>query len=458
VTHYLADLVAPLDALLLKGDADPTTRAIMTCALVLSEEPDMDRLIDAFDRATREVPRMRQRVAGPSWIRSQAEWVPDDKFAVADHLRRVGAPGDRSMAAVLEMAGESATAPFDPARPLWDATLVTGVQDARAVMLLRVHHAIADGVRAIHMMANLLDLEPNPSKVELPVLEQRGSGLAAVRDGLVRTTSQAMLTQQRRADFIARQTFDLAWRPVGAVSRVAVYTRSAVRTYADGGAKPSPILRERSRTRKFATLEFALDDARAAAKGASATVNDLFLAGLLGGMRRYHEALGAPVADLPISFPVDVAGNAAPDSGNHFSAAVIPGPCTIADPGERLRAVHKLVVSRRYEPGLDAPLRLAPILRQMPSSLAKAALSAYARRVDLQASNIVGPDCALFLAGANIERFYAFGPLPGVPAMAVLVSHQGVCTVGFTIDPAAVTDPGLLIASTRESFAELIDS
>ena len=35
MTHYVADLVAPLDALLLKGDADPSTRAIMNAALVL---------------------------------------------------------------------------------------------------------------------------------------------------------------------------------------------------------------------------------------------------------------------------------------------------------------------------------------------------------------------------------------------------------------------------------------
>ena len=60
------------------------------------------------------------------------------------------------------MASESATAPFDSARPLWDATLVTGVADGRAVLLLRLHHAIADGVRALHMMAHLLDLEPDP--------------------------------------------------------------------------------------------------------------------------------------------------------------------------------------------------------------------------------------------------------------------------------------------------------
>ena len=53
MSHYLADLVAPLDALLLKGDADPATRAIMSAALVLDSAPDVDVLGETFERASR---------------------------------------------------------------------------------------------------------------------------------------------------------------------------------------------------------------------------------------------------------------------------------------------------------------------------------------------------------------------------------------------------------------------
>ncbi len=456
MTHLLADLVAPLDALLLAGDDDPTTRAIMSSALVLESAPDIERLVDAFERATRAVPRMRQRVVGPGWALGRARWVQDAAFDVHDHVRRVGTPGDGSMAAVLRVAGDFATVPFDSARPLWDATLVTGVAKGRAVLLLRVHHAIADGVRALHMMANLLDLEPDPAKGELGALEQHGSGFTMVRDHLVKSTSQAIEAGQRRTDSLARAAFDTALRPVEAASAAASYARSAVRTYSSVGVDPSPLLRSRSRAREFATLEFPLADVRAAAKADSATVNDVFLAGLLGGLRNYHAALAEPVTDLPISFPIDVAGDAAPDSGNHFSAAVIAGPSSVEDPRARLRAVHELVASRRSEPGVDAPLRLAPMLHHVPSWLAGKALNAYARRVDLQASNIVGPDCAVYLAGTRVERFFAFGPLPGVPLMAVLVSYEGTCTLGFTIDPAAVTQPDLFITGTRLSFEELL--
>ena len=455
MTHYLADLVAPLDALLLKGDADPSTRAIMNAALVLSSAPDSDALGEAFERASRAVPRMRQRVVDGGWSWGRATWVPDNAFDVKGHVREVGAPGDRTVSAVLAMASSFATAPFDQARPLWDATLVTGVEGGRAVLLLRVHHAIADGVRALHMMANLLDLEPHPSRDELPALEQRGSGIRAVGERWMRTTSQVMSTRQDRADSLARLMLEASWRPRETISGAGRYARSVLRTYAQGGADPSPLLRSRSRARRFAVLEFPLTQVREVGNAHAATVNDVFMAGLLGGLRTYQERMGVPVGDLPVAFPINVAADASHDSGNHFSAGVIPGPCSLQDPVERLQAVHGLVSARRAEPGVDAPLRLAPLLHQVPSRLATTALTAYARRVDLQASNIIGPECAVYLAGAQVERFYAFGPLPGIPLMAVLVSYEGTCTVGFTIDPAAVTDPELLLDCTLSAFRDL---
>ena len=328
MSHYLADLVAPLDALLLKGDADPSTRAIMNAALVLSSAPDVDLLGETFERAARAVPRMRQRVVDSGWSRRRATWVPDDEFDVMGHIRQVGAPGDGSVSAVLAMASGYATAPFDPARPLWDATLVTGVEGGRAVLLLRVHHAIADGVRALHMMANLLDLEPHPSRDELPALEQRGSGIRAVGERWVRTTSQVMATRQHRADSLARLMVEASWRPLESISGAGRYARSALRTYASRGAEPSPSdAGTRSRARTFAVLEIPLAQMREVGSAHAATVNDVFMTGLLGGLRTYQERMGVPVGDLPVAFPINVAGGRLP-----MTAATTSAPASSRGP------------------------------------------------------------------------------------------------------------------------------
>ena len=399
---------------------------------------------------------MRSIVARPAILLGQPHWTPDDHFDVGNHLRQVGAPGDGSLEAAIRMASQSATAPFDPARPLWDAVLVTGIRDERAVLLLRVHHAVADGVRAIAMMANLLDLEPNPPESDTPSLEQRGSALVRTTATLFRATNHTAATQQARARRTTRAVLRTAFRPVGTATDAIDYTRSALRTFSAAGAEPSALFKDRSRARRYGSLDLDMTRMRHGAKHHDATINDVFLTGLLGGLRRYHQEMGLEIRDVPLSFPIDVSGTADPDSGNHFSAAVIPGPSSEGDPVERLRAVHDLVAARRTEPGLDAPTRLAPVLNHVPGKLASAGLAAYARRVDVQASNIIGPDCPLFLAGTQVGAFYAFGPLPGVPVMAVLVSYDGRCTIGFTIDPAAVTDPDLLVRLTGEAFEELL--
>jgi diacylglycerol O-acyltransferase / wax synthase len=450
------DLTA-LDELLLKGDAWPTSRPIMSTALVLARPPAPGRLEASFERAARSVPRMRQRVARSPWTAGRATWVDDDAFDPSFHLRRIGAPGDGTLAAALAWASGGATAPFDPARPLWDAVMVERLVDGRALVWIRAHHAIADGVRAMQMMAGLLDLEPSPpvppADAEAP---DAGSALSPAAAQLVRSVSRAWVTNPRRAVSRSRSLWGASLHPLHAVTSSTSYVRSALRTMDRGDAEPSPLLSERSGSRRFVTVEVPLKAIKVAARTHGVTLNDVYLTALVGGLRKYHEASGSPVGDVALALPIDLADQDEHAAGNHISAAVIAGPATIEDPVERLKAVHELVASRRAEPGLRALDDLAPTLRQLPARIAIAAVGAHARRVDLQASNLIGPPCPLYLAGEQVERLYGFGPLPGIPVMAVLVSYDGVCTVGFTLDPAAVTDTELFLQSVREAFAELL--
>ena len=191
--------------------------------MVLDRAPDADRLAEAFERATRAVPRMRSRIVRSSLPLGMSHWVPDDDFDVRDHVRQVGAPGDRSLRSVLDMAGASAATPFDPARALWDAVLVTGLEDRSAVVLIRVHHAIADGVRILEMMAHLVDLEPDPAKPELPALEPRGSSLTRRSERMVHTTSQTALAHQRQAVSVSRMMMSSTLHPLTSTVNAASY-------------------------------------------------------------------------------------------------------------------------------------------------------------------------------------------------------------------------------------------
>src|SRR5207342_3340406 len=51
---------------------------------------------------------------------------------------------------------------FDRARPLWEYTLVEGLEDGRAAMIMKVHHSMTDGVGGMKLLLMLFDFEREP--------------------------------------------------------------------------------------------------------------------------------------------------------------------------------------------------------------------------------------------------------------------------------------------------------
>jgi WS/DGAT/MGAT family acyltransferase len=431
----------------------------MTAALVLAGTPSPARLLAAFQRATVLVPRLRQRVVPPLLPVGPPAWVDDAEFDLDRHVRRVVWPDAPDLSAVLAAASASATSRLDPARPLWDAVMVEGLRDGRAVLLLRVHHTLADGVRAVQMLAGLLDLEPEPGHTALPPPADgpRATPSSLLMERLVRAPRDAFAAAPGRAVDAAVTAWRLAVRPGDLVADGLDYLSSVTRLFSTSGAEPSPLLRARSRDRRFAALDVPLAPLREAARAAGGTVNDAFLTAVLGGLARYSLARGAAPRDVPLALPVTVRADPGDPAGNAFSAAVIAGPASVADPAERLRRVHDLVVGRRAEPGLDVVGRLAPVLQAAPSWLAAGGLLLHGRRVDVQASNLAGPAFTTYLAGQRVERVYPLGPAPGIPLMAVLLSYDGTCCVGLTLDPAAVVSGDELVDCIRQGFDEVLD-
>ena len=119
--------MSAFDAFLYRGDDDPHTRALFAVACVLDRNPGRQRFIDCFDRASRLIPRLRQRVVASLVPLFLPWWVVDPEFDLGFHLRfgRLPAPG--SSLELLDAAQAEVTAPLDADRPLWEAVLLEGV-------------------------------------------------------------------------------------------------------------------------------------------------------------------------------------------------------------------------------------------------------------------------------------------------------------------------------------------
>ena len=207
---------------------------------------------------------------------------------------------------------------------------------------------------------------------------------------------------------------------------------------------------------RYLALDVEFKDLRAASKVAGATLNDAFLAALLGALRLYHEQLGSPVQTIPVAIPISVRREGQAAGGNQFTGARLGAPVGIADPRERMKAIGALVGKARAEPALNGMGLIAPALARLPRAAVSDLVGSLTASNDLQASNVPGIREEVFLAGAKIERMYGFGPLPGCACMVTLVTHGSTCCIGVNVDPAAVTNIELFASCLRAGFEEVL--
>jgi diacylglycerol O-acyltransferase len=448
----------PVDYLLLRGEHDPRGRSAMLSLALLDVVPDFERLRLTFERASRVVLRLRQRVVVPALPLGSPKWIVDPDFDLSYHLRRVRVPEPGTLRQVLDFAQPIHTAPFDMARPLWEAYLVEGITgaEAQAALVLKMNHAVTDGVGGIEMANQVYDAVRDVDRGPLPPLpvpeDVSSTDLVreAVRHAPLKVAGGAVSRVGRAAGLAAR----VARRPAPAARDVAKLLGSAQRVFGGPPAPPSPLMRRRGLGRHLDWLEFPLDRIRQAGKAAGGSVNDAYIAAICGGLRRYHEELGVPVDALPFAMPVNTRSDDDPAAGNRFAGAMIAAPVGEVDPARRIARVREEVLTAVGEPAMNALTAIAPLFARVPTPM-MSALGSMVSNVDVQASNIPGFPEAPYLAGAKIVKTLPFGPLPGVAIMVVMVSEGGMCYVGVNYDTASVTQGDLFAQCLREGFEEV---
>ncbi len=447
------------DALMWNIAKDPVLRSTIVTVNRLDRDPDWDRLVERIDYGSQLIPRLRQRVVTPIMRVGPPHWSADPDFDLSYHLRRVRAPEPATFDTVLDLARTAAMAGFDRARPLWEFTLVEGLEDGGAAVIMKVHHSITDGVGGMKLAMMLYDTEREPAPagpVDEPAVLPLFPPLTLV--------SRAIDHRRRRALGMLQRSFGQAFSaasaivrsPRAAVDNIALVGGSVARMLAPATTPRSPIMHGRSLSRDLGTFSVPLDDLKRAAKGSGCSLNDAFIAGALGGLRRYHEDHGVSVEDLRMTMPINVRTDTAQLGGNHFTPARFLVPLTFDDPEQRMQAVRTLSRQVRDEPAIHLTDALAGVLNQLPTTVATALFGAMLKGADFVTSNVPGIPFPVYLAGAELLDNYAFGPLSGSAANITLVSHIDSCCIGVNVDRLAVPDRDEFVRSLRAGFDEIV--
>jgi WS/DGAT/MGAT family acyltransferase len=396
-----------------------------------------------LDRA----PRFRQRLAFPPLRLAEPCWVDDPGFDVAAHVTAIGDP---DAALTLErfsrITDEELSQPLDRSRPLWDVKLAPRLEDDRAGLIFKMHHALVDGRSAVELALLLFDLSPDPGP-EPPSRWTPAPPPSAARLALDAFASSTL--EPLRA---ARGVGRLA-RP-GEVGLAGTLRRAALAFEQDLlRAAPSSYLNAKIGPRRVLVRHGArMADIVDAKQRSSATVNDICLTAVSGALRDLARLRGEDARALKAMVPVSVrADDQRQDLGNRITFAFITLPVATRSRAGRLEQVRRETAAFKQSgrpAGTGAVLGALGLLPD-PVKNRAARLASSARAFNITVSNIPGPRFPLYMLGAELNEAYPVVPIAEEHSLSIgMFSYRDHMFFGIYADPETLPEacalPGLL--------------
>jgi diacylglycerol O-acyltransferase / wax synthase len=403
-------------------------------------------------------PLLRRRLVRVPLALDHPVWIEDPDFDLEFHLRHSAIPAPGSMKQLGDVVGRIMSRPLDQNRPLWEMYVIEGLEDDRIALLCKTHHAAVDGVAGFELLTSLIDFEPDaapPPPPDTPWEPERIPTdvdlVAGAAANLVRQPVRGLKAARR----LARTTID-SRRRTGSATTALV---------GRGGAPPTPFNGTIGPHRRVRFLDIPLSSAKAVKDAAGVKLNDVVLATVAGGLRRYllrHEAL--PIEPLVAFVPVSTRG-AGGDGANETAMVHVPLHTDLTDPGVRLRSIASDAAEAKALHNELGPTFLVDISELSGPAVAAAALrlGGITRIIErtriggnVVVSNIPGSPVPLWTAGAEITALYPLGPLTdGMGLNVTLISYLDKLGFGFVADRELVPDLDDLVDDVGAAFGEL---
>ena len=426
----------------------------------------------------------------PALVDAAWAWQPDPHFDIARHLHRVELPPPAGVDELEAYVAEQRSQPIDRDRPLWEVTLVDRVvlQDGTegSALVARFHHAIADGVRLTQVMLSLCDTED--PQVSAMVGRARGGGgpqslaagvasaaAEAVADG-ARAFAQAAARVLSEGLDAVRDDIDLGWQLVrhpgrlidafeslGIDNRLA-NTTGSVAKLALRGTSVQTVWSGTPGQRKGVAWSppLSLTEVKRIGHHHGASVNDVLLTAVGGGLRRYLHANGdTSVTEVAWMVPVNlvpIADNLPEDLGNYFALVMAVLPLEPADPIDRLRATRSRMnrIKNSDEPVLTFGIQRG--ISAAPRPISVALTDFFANKAVGVLTNVPGPRSTMTFAGTEVSQVVGFAPCSGdQPMTTTIFSYADTITIGYAVDAELVPDVRDLVAGTVEELRLLAE-
>jgi WS/DGAT/MGAT family acyltransferase len=434
-------------------DADHrVSLAIGGLAVIEGPAPDQDALVSAFAQRIRACPRFGQRLRLRPFDLGAPEWVEDRGFDIGRHVRRVALPQPGDDRELFGLIADAMARRLDRDRPLWEIWVIEGLADGRWAILTKVHHCMADGIAASHMLAGLCD----PS--------------GAISDSYAH---QIRAAQEPKSPGL--------WTAVSAVNPLSAlsglwYASTAITTgvarAAQGAAEiaigllrpaPSPLIGPIGDLRRYSGARIPLRDIEQVCQTFGVTINDVALAAITESYRNILVKRGErPLPDsLRTLVPVSMrSADAFGKTDNRVSVMLPYLPVDEENPVQRLRKVHARLGRTKSGGQRQAGNAFVSIANRVPFPLTAWAVGLLTRLpqrgVVTLATNVPGPRRPLKIMGRKVIGVYPVPPIAMQLRTGVaMLSYADDLFFGILADYDVVADADQLARGIEAAVARL---
>ena len=421
-------------------------------------------VLKVFERSLPKSAVFRRKLAGGALGLDTPYWIEDAEFDLEFHVRHIALPKPGDWRQLCILLARLQSRGLDMRRPLWEAYVIEGLNEVEGLppnsfaIMLKIHHAAIDGVSAAEILTAIHSLT---DEVEPPELEDdwRGEGPPSP----LRVWSRAYLNTLKRPVKLLETVGELVPKAIRA-------NRSAAEQHPQD--KP-PMVKTRFNTgvSGYRVLDAIILDLatvkaiKSTAQGA--TVNDVMVSIVGGGLRKYLHAKGElPETSMVCGAPISVRPERNSDSiGNQVGFMTIDMATNIEDPLQRLQAVaDHAQESKAYSSAIGASTMM-DISKGLPPpvlgmGMRVAMLAAVNRDMSIPVqtvvSNVPGPQVPLYLAGAKMHMLMGIGPVMDMMGLFhAVISGAGLITITFTACRELLPDPGFYKECLQQAYDEL---
>ena len=412
-----------------------------------------------------------RKLANTALALDHPSWVTDEQFDFDYHVRGLMLPAPGTFAqleqAVARLHGER----MDRSRPLWQFTVIEGLENGQGALYSKVHHAGLDGGAGMLLNKAMYDVTPQPrpplalsSRPAPPAPIDPASGLSGLYVDFLRRQVEAL---QRFPDLLrAANNLLLPKIPEGAtLGELLAEPRERPRL--PPLSAPRSVLNVQiTAERAYAARSLKLAPAKKVAKAAGAKLNDVVMAICAGALRHYLGGRGAlPRQAMVAAVPVSLREIGNTDMSNQVSMMLVSLATDIDDPARRLAEIvassqgsKQFMAQTKDAMPSDFSFIGAPVILSALSQLyGRSGLSNWVNPpANVTVSNVPGPPVPLFCAEAKVTALYPVSiPAHGMGCNFTVQSYLENLDFGITADRRAVPDIEVLADALATAFAEL---